>query len=130
MVEEGQPEHPGESYFVHTVQVAMNVETGCTAQLMVQHVCWADGLPFDMVSDCGPQFSSRFSKAFSPLIGSSASVSSGFHPQPNGQTERVNQEGHQKHRWTKSRSLDGRLVLRNVLIPGPRNMQSPGQTSS
>jgi transposase InsO family protein len=55
-----------------------------TAQLMMQHVFQIHGLP---VSDRGPQFSSRFRKAFFTLIGSSASLSSGFHPQSNGQLE-------------------------------------------
>lgn len=45
-----------------------------------------------MVSDQGPQFTSRFWKVFGLLIGSSISMSSGFHPQSNDQTERVNQD--------------------------------------
>ena len=59
-----------------------------TAQL-VQHVFQIHGLPVDMVSDRGPKFSSRFWKAFCTLIGSSTSLSSGFHPQSNGQSERA-----------------------------------------
>ena len=49
-------------------------------------------LPVDMVSDQGPQFSSRFWKAFCTLIGLSASLSSGFHPQSNGQLKQANQD--------------------------------------
>ena len=45
-----------------------------------------------MVSDRGPQFASRFWGAFCELLGARASLSSGFHPQSNGQTERVNQD--------------------------------------
>ncbi|XP_023868962.2 cell division cycle protein 27 homolog [Salvelinus sp. IW2-2015] len=63
-----------------------------TAQLMVQHVFRIHGLLVDMVSNWGPQFSSRCCKAFCTLIGSSASLSSGFHPQSNGQSERANQD--------------------------------------
>ncbi|CDQ60113.1 unnamed protein product [Oncorhynchus mykiss] len=59
---------------------------------MVQHVFRIHGLPVDMVSDRGPQFLSQFWKAFCTLIGSSASLSSGFHPQTNGQSERANQD--------------------------------------
>ena len=58
---------------------------------MVQHVFQIHGLPVDMVSDRGPQFSSQFWKVFCTLIGSSASLSSGFHPQSNCQSERANQ---------------------------------------
>ncbi|KAI7809155.1 hypothetical protein IRJ41_000814, partial [Triplophysa rosa] len=63
-----------------------------TAEIMMRHVFRIHGFPQDMVSDRGPQFTSRFWKAFGQLIGSSVSLSSGFHPQSNGQTERVNQD--------------------------------------
>jgi transposase InsO family protein len=59
---------------------------------MVQHVFRIHGLTVDMVSDRGPQFLSQFWKAFCTLIGSSPSLSSGFHPQSIGQSERANQD--------------------------------------
>lgn len=46
-----------------------------------------DGLPTDVVSDRGPQFVSQFWKEFCGLLGANVSLSSGFHPQSNGQTE-------------------------------------------
>lgn len=49
------------------------------------------GIPVDIVSDCGPQFSSQVWRAFCQAIGASASLSLGFHPQSNGQAERANQ---------------------------------------
>ena len=63
-----------------------------TAKLMFEHVFRVYGLPQDIVSDRGPQFTSRVWRAFCKLIGATASLTSGFHPQSNGQTERVNQE--------------------------------------
>ena len=63
-----------------------------TAELVIQHVFRIHGLPQDIVSDRGPQFASRFWKAFITSLGASVSLSSGFHPQTNGQTERVNQD--------------------------------------
>ncbi|XP_027132312.1 uncharacterized protein K02A2.6-like [Larimichthys crocea] len=63
-----------------------------TAELVLQHIFWLHGLPVDVVSDRGPQFSSVFWREFCSLIGATASLSSGFHPQSNGQTERKNQE--------------------------------------
>ena len=63
-----------------------------TAQLMVEHVFRIHGLAVDMVSDRGPQFSSRFWKAFCTLIGSMASLSFVFHPQSNGRSERTYQD--------------------------------------
>ncbi|KAI7790520.1 Pol polyprotein [Triplophysa rosa] len=62
------------------------------SQLMVDHVFRLHGIPVDVVSDRGPQFISRFWKEFCRQIGASASLSSGYHPQTNGQCERANQE--------------------------------------
>ena len=50
------------------------------------------GVPEDIVSDPGPQFVSRFWRAFYSLLGVTVSLSSGYHPQTNGQTERKIQE--------------------------------------
>lgn len=63
-----------------------------TADLLVQHVVRLHGIPADIVSDRAPQFSSQLWKAFCHTLGATASLSSGFHPQTNGQTERMNQE--------------------------------------
>ena len=63
-----------------------------TAELLVQHVVRPHGFPVDVVSDRGPQFTSGFWRAFCSLVGASVSLSSGFHPESNGQTERMNQE--------------------------------------
>ena len=62
-----------------------------TAQLMIEHVFKLHGLPLDVVSDRGPQFTAHFWRAFCKLLGASVSLSSGFHPETNGQTERTNQ---------------------------------------
>ncbi|KAK9539596.1 hypothetical protein VZT92_004693 [Zoarces viviparus] len=63
-----------------------------TTDLLVQHVVRLHGIPADIISDRGPQFSSQLWKAFCHTLGATASLSSGFHPQTNGQTERLNQE--------------------------------------
>uniref|UniRef100_A0A9J7X1Y6 Uncharacterized protein n=1 Tax=Cyprinus carpio carpio TaxID=630221 RepID=A0A9J7X1Y6_CYPCA len=58
---------------------------------MIDNVFKFHGLPTDVVSDRGPQFASQFWREFCRLIGATASLSSGFHPQTNGQAERANQ---------------------------------------
>ena len=63
-----------------------------TAQLVLLHIFRLHGLPIDVVSDRGPQFTSIFWREFCAQLGASVSLSSGFHPQSNGQTERMNQE--------------------------------------
>ena len=76
----------------HFIPLAKLPTAKQTAELMVLHVFRLHGLPTDIVSDRGPQFSAQFWKAFCKLIGASPSLSSGFHPQTNGQTERANQK--------------------------------------
>ncbi len=63
-----------------------------TAATVVDHVFRIHGLPADVVSDRGPQFVSKFWREFCRLLGATVSLSSGFHPQTNGQTERANQD--------------------------------------
>ncbi|KAG1928800.1 retrotransposable element [Pimephales promelas] len=75
----------------HFIPLAKLPSAKETAQIMVNHVFRLHGLPTDVVSDRGPQFSSQFWKEFCRLIGATVSLSSGFHPQTNGQAERANQ---------------------------------------
>ena len=63
-----------------------------TAQVVIEQVFRIHGLPRDVVSDRGPQFTSTFWKEFCSLLGATVSLTSGFHPQSNGQSERANQE--------------------------------------
>lgn len=62
------------------------------AQVLINHVFRLHGIPTDVVSDRGPQFISRFWQEFCRQIGATASLSSGYHPQTNGQCERANQD--------------------------------------
>ncbi|KAI2646996.1 Transposon Tf2-9 polyprotein [Labeo rohita] len=63
-----------------------------TAQVLFNQVFRTYGLPEDIVSDRGPQFISRVWRAFFRLLGVTISLSSGYHLQANGQTERKIQE--------------------------------------
>lgn len=63
-----------------------------SAELLFNHVFRYFGIPEDIVSDRGPQFISRVWRAFFSLLGVTVSLSSGYHPQSNGQTERKIQE--------------------------------------
>lgn len=62
-----------------------------TAMLVFNHVICKHGLPQTVISDRGPQFRSRFWKKLLELLGSKASLSTAYHPQTDGQSERVNQ---------------------------------------
>uniref|UniRef100_A0A8C7TQH1 Gypsy retrotransposon integrase-like protein 1 n=1 Tax=Oncorhynchus mykiss TaxID=8022 RepID=A0A8C7TQH1_ONCMY len=63
-----------------------------TAEALFTHVFRHYGVPEDIVSDRGPQFTSRVWRAFMERLGISVNLTSGYHPESNGQVERVNQE--------------------------------------
>ena len=63
-----------------------------TAEVMMNVVFRVHRFPKDTVSDRGPQFVSRFWREFCRLIGAKDSLTSGYHPEANGQTERLNQQ--------------------------------------
>ncbi len=63
-----------------------------TAEALFEHVFHFYGLPEDIVSDRGPQFTSRVWKAFCQQLNINVSLTSGYYPQSNSQVERLNQE--------------------------------------
>ena len=62
------------------------------ANLYRRHVWKLHGLPDAFVSDRGPQFVAEFTRELYRLLGIKLSASTAYHPQSDGQTERVNQE--------------------------------------
>ncbi|KAL0172527.1 hypothetical protein M9458_032838, partial [Cirrhinus mrigala] len=63
-----------------------------TAAIVLDHVFRIHGLPVNVVSDRGPQFISKFWAEFCRQLGATVSLSFGYHPQTNGQSERVKQD--------------------------------------
>ncbi|KAK3545647.1 hypothetical protein QTP70_009097 [Hemibagrus guttatus] len=63
-----------------------------TAEALFLHVFRNFGLPEDIVSDRGSQFTSRVWGALCARLDIGVSLSSGYHPQSNGQAECLNQE--------------------------------------
>uniref|UniRef100_A0A3B3HPV2 Gypsy retrotransposon integrase-like protein 1 n=1 Tax=Oryzias latipes TaxID=8090 RepID=A0A3B3HPV2_ORYLA len=62
------------------------------ADVLVHQVFRHHGIPTDIVSDRGPQFVSQVWRSFCSALGATVSLTSGYHPQSNGQAERANQE--------------------------------------
>ncbi|KAK7922262.1 hypothetical protein WMY93_009164 [Mugilogobius chulae] len=77
---------------VHFIALAKLPSAQETADLLVQHIFRIHGIPMDIVSDRGPQFISKVWKCFCEALGAKVSLTSGFHPQTNGQCERANQD--------------------------------------
>ena len=63
-----------------------------TAGLLVEGVFRLHGLPDSMVSDRGPQFTADVWKSFCKRLGITSKLSTAFHPETDGQTERANQD--------------------------------------
>jgi transposase InsO family protein len=63
-----------------------------TAQLYMDHVWRRTGLPRQVISDRGPQFASKVMKETWKQLKVDQAMSTAFHPQTDGETERVNQE--------------------------------------
>jgi hypothetical protein len=62
------------------------------ARLFRDNVWKHHGLPEEIISDRGTQFVSTFMRELNRLLGIKTSASTAYHPQTDGQTERVNQE--------------------------------------
>ena len=76
---------------VHYVPLPKLPSAAEMADLLTVHVVRLHGIPSDIVSDRGPQFTSKVWQAFCRGIGATVSLTSGYHPQSNGQAERANQ---------------------------------------
>lgn len=62
------------------------------AQVLFNQVFRIYGIPDDIVTDRGSQFTSQVWRAFCKQLNINVSLTSGYHPQANGQVERLNQE--------------------------------------
>ncbi len=62
-----------------------------TADLFMRNIFRLHGAPSEIISDRGPQFSSTFWKSFFTLLGTKVKLSTAYHPQTDGQSERTNQ---------------------------------------
>src|SRR6516164_3099976 len=78
-----------QAYFVpmHTTVTANG-----TARLFLHHIWKLHKLPRSVISDRGPQFITKFMQELYHILGIAISSSTAYHPQTDGQTEKVNQE--------------------------------------
>jgi len=68
------------------------------------------GVPMKILSDWGPQFALKFMEEFTRVLGTTRQLSTVYHPQTDGQTERIYQEigtilwhyvNYQQDNWTE-----------------------------
>jgi len=74
----------------HLVPCSTTVDADHLADRFLQHVFRLHGLPRTITSDRGPQFASAFWHRLCARLGIEPRLSTAFHPQTDGQTERMN----------------------------------------
>ena len=93
----------------HFAEMLTTVTAAGAANLYLRNIWKLHGLPRKVVLDRGPQFVATFMKELYRLLGIEAASSTAYHPQTDGQTERVNQELEQYLRICLRRSEERRV---------------------
>ncbi|CAI7792340.1 unnamed protein product [Closterium sp. NIES-54] len=75
----------------HFIPTHTTARTEETAQLFFRYVISQHGIPTTLISNRDPKFTSKFWKELMSLMGTKLAMSSAYHPQTDGQTERLNQ---------------------------------------
>ena len=75
---------------VHVIPCSSQLTAEGCARLLYKEVYRLHGIPEDIVSDRDILFTSKFFKEFQRLLGTKQRMSTAFHPQTNGLTERTN----------------------------------------
>src|SRR3954463_7821405 len=78
------------SKMVHLAPSRTTATAPETAQIFFDNVVKLHGLPKTIVSDRDPKFTSRFWQTIFHTLGTKLAMSTAFHPQTDGQTERAN----------------------------------------
>jgi hypothetical protein len=98
----GLPESDGHNAILVVVNrfskmiVLIPIRDTLTAPQMAEnfrdHIWKRFGMPEQIISDRGPQYIAQFTKDLYQLMNTTTNISTAFHPQTDGQTERINQE--------------------------------------
>ena len=78
------------SKMAHFLPCKTNISGQNVAQLYAERIWSLHGLPRSIVTDRGRPFLNAFNTALTKLLGTQHAVSSAYHPETDGQTERVN----------------------------------------
>src|SRR5260221_3942197 len=80
------------SKWINTIPTVTSLDSAGVAQLFLEHVWCHHGLLEEVISNHGPAFVSNFSCELAALLRVKLTPSTSYHPQTDGQMERVNQE--------------------------------------
>ncbi len=81
-----------ERHYVPTTATDEGTSSEATVEMLIKEVFRLHGLPASIVSDRGSQFIATVWKSFCKRLGIEAKLSTAFHPETDGQTERANQD--------------------------------------
>ena len=73
----------------HFILVKVTYNTEKLAKLYISEVVRLHGVPLSIISDRGTQFTSKFWKILHAELGTRLDLSTAFHPQTDGQSERT-----------------------------------------
>ena len=69
-----------------------NISSEGVAKIYRDKIWKIHGIPKTILSDRGTQFASKFMENLTKVLGTKRKLSTAYHPQTDGQTERINQE--------------------------------------
>ena len=73
----------------HFLAVRMTFTLDELCRLYIREIVWLHGVPVSIVSDRDPRFTTCFWKSFQKAMGTQLMMSTAFHPQTDGQSERT-----------------------------------------
>jgi hypothetical protein len=77
--------------FVHFIPMKVTHKTTNVVDIYMREVACLHGIPKTIVSDRDPKFTSKFWKGLFKGLGTNLNFNTTYHPESDGQTERVNQ---------------------------------------
>ena len=91
------------------------ITTNQTSQLLMDNVWKRMGFPLTIISDRGPQFAAQVTQELWRKLGIKQKLSTAFHPQTDGESERVNQEIEQYLRICRNFQQDDWAALLPII---------------
>jgi len=73
----------------HFIPINISFPVSQLAEIYIREIVKLHGVPSSIVSDRDPRFTSRFWKSLQDALGSKLRLSSAYHPQTYGQSERT-----------------------------------------